>query len=479
MTFTTIHCTTCTSTVPWGPHCPECGAYLEFAGDPPWRPEPPDLVREAPVIDTSVDATPLTPVMIETITVAEERPEHQQPVAVQQSLHRRSYLGTLTVLVAGAVITPIMWWVAGQIIGVMTGVVFLVWATVLWPARKAPALAAPPATAPEVTPAVHPAQVMAEVTIQEEPPQVQARAPQSLPHRVIESTRTLVLVEPEGSVPCLTCTRLNTDDRHYCAWCGGVLPETFIAPSTTAVEPTPATNAGGGPKRRRRRLSRSWRTPIMVLTLGGVLLGAIAVSLFGPGAFQVRFGMTTVYQLINQFIDPYAAGMPVDVEEVTATSSTRGVSPQNVLGPDATTFWVSSPSSTQGAGTQLLFTFSGAYTINRMVILPGIQNGVFDVRGVATPHEITLTFDDGSTVEAELELIQTDGDLQQLVHFPKVTTKTVLLTIDSVYPPRTPSSEMVSEVAISGVRFLTPPVPPQIIKLPTDVQPRDSLPGTT
>ncbi|MFM8895355.1 MAG: hypothetical protein ACKOE2_08270, partial [Actinomycetales bacterium] len=34
-----ILCTKCQSTVPWAAHCPHCWAYLEFAGDPPWRPD--------------------------------------------------------------------------------------------------------------------------------------------------------------------------------------------------------------------------------------------------------------------------------------------------------------------------------------------------------------------------------------------------------------------------------------------------------
>lgn len=34
-----ITCTKCDSVVPWGPHCPQCRAYLEFSGEPAWHPD--------------------------------------------------------------------------------------------------------------------------------------------------------------------------------------------------------------------------------------------------------------------------------------------------------------------------------------------------------------------------------------------------------------------------------------------------------
>ena len=57
-----ITCTRCGTVVPWGPYCPHCVAYLEFAGDPPWAPdapveEPPaqpptDILNESASIDS-------------------------------------------------------------------------------------------------------------------------------------------------------------------------------------------------------------------------------------------------------------------------------------------------------------------------------------------------------------------------------------------------------------------------------------------
>lgn len=477
MTLTTIRCTMCTSTVPWGPHCPECGAYLEFAGDPPWRPEPVEPPRESSPPDQDEVAALLDGTTV-TATVVDEVGAPEPASAAARPASRPFPTGTIGALVAAAVIAPIIWWAVGPILGVSTGLVLLIWSAVLWPRRTSTVSTAPPPVEEVLVAEGVVTPVETPETLAEEPVEVQARAPQALPRRTVESTRALVLDDPAGSVLCAECTRLNPEDRHYCIWCGSLLPEHAVAPSTTAHDQAPSVAADVQSDRQQRRLSRSWRAPIIVLSLLGVLLASIAFALFGPGAFQVRFGLTTVYQLVNQFIDPYS-GNQADVVEVTASSTTRGTSPRDVLGSDAATYWVSAPSSTQGAGESLTFTFDDVYTINRLVILPGIQNGVFDIRGVATPRDITLTFDDGTTAQARLSLVQNQSDLRQLVRFPKVATQTVRLTIDTVYPPRTPSNEFLSEVAISGVRFLAPPSPPEIIRLPTDIQPRTSLPGTT
>lgn len=486
MTQTTIRCLTCTSTVPWGPHCPECGAYLEFAGDPPWRPTPEGLdpASEAaadPVVDLDTSPSVEEPVVEETIRdVIEVRSsEHPAPEPAPAAATTRSgsYVGTIGALIAGLALVPILWWAVGAVIGVASAVVFLVWALVLWPSRRA-TVPEQPASATVMVEAVETVEVTEAMIVPAAPLVVEARAPQTLDRRTIETTRPLLTTTAAGDTPCPRCKRLNTPERAYCTWCGAPMEHALLAPVTKAVEPTSPVTPGEQKRRQRAGLSRSWRTPILVLTLAGVLVSSILFALFGPGAFQFRFGLTNIYQLINTFIDPYA-GNQVDVADVTASSTTRGTSPRDILGPDATTFWVSAPNAEQGAGTELTFLFDDVYTINRMVILPGIQNGVFDTRGVSTPRDITLTFDDGSTAQARLDLVQNQSDLQQLVRFPKETTQTVRLTIDSVYPPRTPSIQTMSEVAISGVRFLTPPAPPQFIRLPNDIQPRNSLPGTT
>jgi len=486
MTYTTIRCTTCTSTVPWGPHCPECGAYLEFAGNPPWRPVP-EGVQATPVLDevgavdhpadlaSSDDGAVVEDIgprpAVLSVRTTGAVPEAPAPAAPP----RRSFAGVIGVLVAGAIVSPLIWWAVGPVLGVATAVVFVVWALVLWP-RRIPAASAAVAPGPpvEVVEVVE----ITEAEAVETPPEIQARPPQSLARRTVEPTRPLTPQKNEGDVPCLTCARLNASGRSYCAWCGVAMADATLAPATIPVIASTVPDEVRRTQQRqgRRGPSRSWYAPILVITLIGVLVTSIVFTVFGPGAFRVRFGMTTVYQLINQFIDPYA-GRNAIIDTVTASSSLRGTRPEDAVGGDATTFWASEPSPQQGAGSELTFTFSGESTINRLVIFPGIQNRILDSRAVATPRDITLTFDDGSTVSERLEPLDSQSDLQQLVRFPKVTTRTVRLTIDSVYPPRATPDDVETEVAISGIQSLMPPDPPTILNLPTDVQPRTSLPG--
>ena len=529
MALTTITCLTCTSTVPWGPHCPQCGAYLEFAGDPPWMPTPEGYVPpQQEAVETEVEMEFAASVPVTAPPIEAPRPS---PVSVPPQ-RSGSIIAPVAVLITGAIVTPLLWWGVDWLIGLVAAIVFIAWAAVLVPrpASDAPAPSSPGYTAsiavlilgaiaapllwwqvdriigvgaaivclawaivlwprraevapaqPDVIEVVEVEEIVVEVeeiVVEADPLEVLARAPQALPRRTVEATRALGLKDPRGELPCSNCARLNTVDRHYCLWCGTVMAEATIAPSTIAHEVQARVEGPKPGKRRRRGPSRSWRSPILVLTLSGVLFGSIIFAMFGPNAFRVRFGITQVYQVINTFINPLT-GDQADVESVTASSTLRGTSARDAAGSDAAVFWASQPSEDQGVGESILYTFDGLYTINRMVILPGIQNGIFDPRSVATPHEITLTFDDGTEVKASLNVVQNNEDLQQLVSFAKVTTRTVTLTIDSVYPPRVPSEQGSSEVAISGTRFLAPPEPPQIIDLPTDVQPRTSLPGMT
>lgn len=488
MTYTLIRCTTCTSTVPWGPHCPECGAYLEFAGDPPWRPAPEGLPASAapdPIIfgdregggtvavevEPSRDPSP-TPDIISVRTSGGPTPTFSPPAEPR----RGSFVGTLSVLAAGVLVSWLIWLVVGPVLGIATAVVFVVWALVLWPRRIDAATTEP---GPEATLEVLEVSRVAAIQEVDELPEIQARPPQSLARRTVEATRPLAAPKPEGDVPCLACTRLNVVGRSYCVWCGMPMTDAMLAPNTIPVIESTAPDAGQNRQQRGRRRgpSRSWYAPLLVITLVGVLVTSIIVTVFGPGAFRVRFGMTSVYQLINQFIDPYA-GRSALIDTATATTSLRGTRPEDAIGGDATTFWASQPSADQGAGSALVFTFSGETTINRMVIFPGIQNRILDNQAVATPRTITLTFDDGSTVTEELEPLESESDLQQLVRFPKKTTRTVRLTINTVYPPRATEPGTPTEVAISGVQFLMPPDPPTVLNLPTDIQPRTSLPGT-
>jgi hypothetical protein len=484
MALTTIRCTTCTSTVPWGPHCPSCGAYLEFAGDPPWQPAPAEIVGDGSEQPDVVEPADVEQVAVEQVTAEElvvAAPAPTTPAAMDAPSAGRSvraYVPTIGVLLTGALVTPLMWWSAGTAVGIAVAVVFVAWAAVLLPRHRAPEPIDAPVAVETVVESVVVEEVVTGQARVDHPLEVRARPPQALPRRAVESTRGLAVKEPEGDVPCPACARLNLSGQHFCRWCGTSLPDALLAPTTVVHQTDDAhIRQDKDTRRSRPRLSRSWRGPLLALMLAGVLLSSIIFAVFGPNAFQVRFGMTQVYQLINQFIDPYA-GQRVAPTTAEASSTLLGTSAQDLLASDASTFWASQPTREQGAGSELYFGFEDRYTINRMVIRPGIQNSVLDVRSVSTPRAITLTFDDGSTYSAELDLVQSSNDLSQLIRFPKVTTQYVYLKIDSVYPPRAPAEQAISEVAISSVYFIAPPAPPRVFNLPTDVQPRMTLPGT-
>ncbi|NDG95183.1 MAG: hypothetical protein EBY42_05035, partial [Actinobacteria bacterium] len=59
-TPSSITCQRCGTRTTWTPYCPGCGAYLEFAGVPPWTPPAPDApTHETDSADT-VDSTDST-----------------------------------------------------------------------------------------------------------------------------------------------------------------------------------------------------------------------------------------------------------------------------------------------------------------------------------------------------------------------------------------------------------------------------------
>lgn len=547
---TGIRCMRCDSTVPWGPFCPRCGAYLEFAGDPPWKP---DLSGTETALEASpVVAEAVTEEIVVTTALVEVSPPavegafahlytHDQPVATSRGASGMGWVAVVGVLVIGvigglgltlltnawiggvfavmclawgivliprrspdgpgapaspasrggraAVLGVLLIGVLGSVglsyltsvwIGVMFGLVCLAWAIVLWPKpgdTPQPIAAASPVFIEEVT-EVEFIETVAEVTVEEPPATVEARAPQHVPTRAVEVPVTARTRTPAGDVPCPACGQLNLAGRHYCQGCGAVMPDAIVAPATIPHLEVAADDDGSDARGRSPRLSRSWRGPIIAGTLAFVFLSAVVLSVFGPFAFQFRLGTTQVFQAINTFIDPFAGNRP-NVRIATATSTLPGTSPDQLVGDDASTFWASAPSFNFGAGNSVTLRFDKEYTINRMVILPGIQNGLFDVRALATPWILTVTFDDGTSVTRELELIESQSEFRQLFDIPRTTTTSVTVTFDSVYSPRRGKANIIGSLAVSGIYFIEPPAPPAIVTVPTEIRQKPALPGTT
>jgi len=287
---------------------------------------------------------------------------------------------------------------------------------------------------------------------------IESRAPQPLIPTIEKSAPIEVNDVEIRDLQCESCERMNIRERRFCEKCGLVLSGATVAPTVTAISAAEALAQEEESRKHKMQMSSSWRSPIFALVIIGVVISALAFAFFGPGAFKFRFGMTRAFQVVNQWIDPYA-GKPVTIETVVASSSLPGTDAQELAGADARTFWASAPSPTFGVGTNLTYTLNVATEIDRMIIFPGIQSGEFDTRALASPKDITLTFDDGSQFSATLATVELPDDSRQLVKFPPVTTQQIKLEINSVYPPRGNMVAEVGEVAISGTQFLAVPTP--------------------
>jgi|GEM_PF-885734 len=397
------------------------------------------------------------------------------------------------VAVAGVVLLGVaggvgLWFLTNEWIAGMFALVCLAWAVALWPRRGVPLEPVPePESEPaveEVTEVLVAESILTEAIVEEEVatpdvPRVEARAPQVVPTRAIEVPIPQATYAVRGDVPCGVCGELNIQGRHFCAWCGAVMPDMLVEPTTVPhLEQLDESSSESDSRGRSPRLSRSWRAPILAGTLAFVFLSAVILAVFGPFAFQVRLGTTQLFQAINQFIDPYA-GNQADIVAATASTTLRGTSPRAGVGNDAADFWASVPSESYGAGNSLTTTFDRQYSINRAVVMPGIQNGLFSILALATPATVTLIFDDGSTITQILDKVQERNDTRQLIRFPTKTTQSVTMRIDTVYLPRNTNKIGISEVAVSGMYFLEPPRPPSIISVPTEVRQNPALPGTT
>lgn len=489
-----ITCTRCHSTVPWGPYCVECSAYLEFAGDPPWDPKAPPPLEQQLDDESGSEHVVVQETVVEVVTtesvvteeVVEVPPEFAALFRPEEPAHSSRISGTNILEVAGialfgAVIVFFVgqlanWWVAGAI-----GIFIAGWCALLvgsWVSARQPSVVEPEIVAVTKVVELQQTEFFEELDIDKPVPAVlEARAPQELPSQVVERTVASPSRTVHGDTRCEMCGQLNEANRIFCDWCGAPMPGTELQPALLQLETPEEEIAQQEKSKPPRRLTRSWRTPILVLSLLGVFLSAVIFALFGPNAFRVQFGLTQVYQSINQFINPTAGNLVTPVN-VIASSTLEGTQASSSAGGDGRTFWASTPSYGNGAGSTLEFILSDIVTIDRMLILPGIQGSQFGIRSLATPKDITLTFMDGSKFKTQLLRVNTDRDFRQLVEFPRTKTNKVTMKIRTVYPAAGESVQSWGEVAISGVEFISPPAPPQFLRLPTEMPAPRNLPGS-
>ena len=528
-----ITCTRCGTVVPWSPYCPQCVAYLEFAGEPPWAPdvpveEPPAAVLiEEPLADRSALGEPIRlgsepsediePSVMHLESGAE--PVEPAPTALipevsrepagpaggssaspslplgdgQESAHdsfgprrvpwyqptpaqRRGYVasGVLSGFIVLVIAVLVGWSTLFVTIPVIMG-----WALAsgwLFFVEDEHAEDHEEATSEEATSE----ELAPEEVAPAEAGGLEARAPQLVDAAVVKPHGSTISRATTGNTPCPTCGKPNGAIRHYCDWCGGVMEGATLSPSTVAVlaasEDDRKPENGKKPKGRRSP-SRSWRQALLAGGVGLLLISTLLIAFLGPGALRFRGGITTVYQQISQWLNPFT-GQVQAIDTVTSTSTLPGTSPDLAAGGDVRTFWASDMRPDFGIGTILTYNLADASPINRMVIYPGIQGPQFDARALATPKQITLTFDDGTPFTTVLLPVDDQRALTQLVEFPAVGTQTVAMTIDSVYPPRGALEGDLGAVAISGTTFLKLPSPPPLFGIRQGVR-EPKLPGST
>jgi hypothetical protein len=533
-----ITCTRCGTVVPWGPYCPHCVAYLEFAGDPPWAPDVPveDPPAQAP-IETPTDAAAInlataaaasSDLVVESedcvttssepevtpepapiplasefnvsdaadlalaigddpspaVPVPDASLDAEAPLAPRQPegprripwnrptrSQRRGYIAAATL--SGIVVLAIAL-LAGWGTLLVTIPVIMGWALV------SGLLFFVEHVHEEEHAEEHEEEHAEEHEEEhEEEGGLEARAPQLVEAVTVKPRSSTVTRATMGDTPCPTCGKPNGATRSYCDWCGGIMAGATLAPSTQAhIQAADDDEADGSSKSRkggRRSPNRSWRNPLMAGGVVLIVLSTLLIAFFGPGALQLRVGITRVYQQISQWLDPFT-GDQQSIQLVTASSTLPGTDPDLMAGSDVRTFWASNTEPGFGIGTTITYELADSSVINRMIIFPGIQGPQFDTRALATPREITLTFDDLSSKTVELDVVDEKQSLRQLVEFDPVATQTVTMTINTVYPPRDAAEGDMGEVAISGTEFLKVPAAPPIIGIQQGMR-EPKLPG--
>jgi ribosomal protein L37E len=478
---TPIRCKRCGTLTTWTPYCPGCGAYLEFAGDPPWVPKP-ELTDQPADVSSGASSGATT----------------------QQDLDESQVVGApdpteivVSAIVAGPATLPVHDRKSRRRIG---GVApwWRFWGRHQRTVVTAPDLAikedvtlgAVIESGDEFLPIVNAPDV---------PELVAAESParqEELQRRTLSIGRSddLGVI---GGEPCPRCRFRNYVDATYCARCG--FPLQAIAPAVRTSE-SALKRSDDAPRR------TDWTFMVVATLVIAIVLGI----LFSPLGAPIRNGSTNLLRSFAYWIDP-GTGTPVTLTDVTASSTGYG-NPAIALGfVDLTTFWASAPSSSWGAGTELTFTLEAPTVIDRMVIRPGIQNGQFAVRALATPANLTLTFVELSsptesssptvtpsptaspspnatpsptaspspnatpsptassspnatpsptatpTVKAALPMVVETGDWTNIITFPAVYTQVIVVRVDSIFPPALPDvydPEAGGQVAISNITFL-------------------------
>jgi hypothetical protein len=166
-------------------------------------------------------------------------------------------------------------------------------------------------------------------------------------------------------------------------------PQQAAGGTATAVSP---------PKR------RDWALIAFVAFLIAILL----LVVYSPKPNPVFNAAANAFRSVAYWIAP-TAGETAPYDAIQASSTGFGSPASALAGNTTATYWASAISPNFGAGTTLNFRLVDNYTLDRMLIQPGIQNGVLDVRALATPYEVRLTFFKAFPSDQDDDLVDVDA----------------------------------------------------------------------
>ncbi|MDA2988214.1 MAG: hypothetical protein O2815_03960, partial [Actinomycetota bacterium] len=219
------------------------------------------------------------------------------------------------------------------------------------------------------------------------PEQVPNEVQSEEPSRTLQATeRTIAVAQvgglgPADGIPCRRCGFRNEPTAHFCARCG--LDFTQAAGATAKDQDKPADESEGRAPPRRK----DWALVGFIALVVGILL----FVLLAPQPNPIYNAGASAFRALAYWVAP-AAGQSAPYDAIRASSTGFGSPAKALAGNSTATYWASDILPNFGEGSTIVFRLNDNYLLDRMLIQPGIQNGVLDVRALATPQQLTLTF---------------------------------------------------------------------------------------
>ncbi len=137
--------------------------------------------------------------------------------------------------------------------------------------------------------------------------------------------------------------------------------------------------------------------------------------LLSPKPNPIFTAVSNGFRAVSYWIAP-TAGRSAPYDAIQASSTGFGSPASALAGNTTATYWASAISPNFGAGTTINFRLVNNYTLDRMLIQPGIQKWCAGRRALATPKQIRLTFyeavvQDGDPASENVAVSSTETDI--------------------------------------------------------------------